>query len=511
MTDKYEHQRPLCEAISPAVAQLQWQHSVLLEPDYLSTWQAIEKATELANEVGTPCTLCVDSFSLPPRFYKRKKTVRFQLADEPVSRGEDTLEKFLPPFHSEAVYLDAVDHGPAPRRAPEPVTAGDSDGDAGGDTGGTGPERHESTSNFVNERHFLDRRLPDDFPHYLRHLQHLWRERSWRLPSDEYYRLSTWYIHHEFEPRWTTPRYVELEGDGQTWHQDILSAWRDQLHNDQTLNIAVVFPEPRDEPGARPVHGHLILVQGDPERAGGVVTVYPPSPDAHARFTWAVSLPRQLSGIELLQQVEMHYMLQHTTANIFHGWHEIPVNTIPNHWMMNGHSFVILFHSSPHAASSSVQPLGGALGSTDIPTGSADRPDSLELDDEEEADALSALSDSQESHESESAASFEDDLRGVHVFGLAHPHQHCFVRWSSYTSVLLDIVHALGIPRDTVIGFHDLAVMLSTWRKRQSFYNDKMTFLLVVLTNLSWWIRPSWPPPPVSLSSLAKYIDFLAS
>lgn len=109
MTDKYEHQRPLCEAISPAVAQLRWQHSVLSEPDYLSTWQAIEKATELANEVGTPSTLCVDSFSLPPRFYQRKKTVRFQLPDEPVSRGEDTLEKFLPPLHLEAAHPGAVD------------------------------------------------------------------------------------------------------------------------------------------------------------------------------------------------------------------------------------------------------------------------------------------------------------------------------------------------------------------------------------------------------------------
>ena len=109
MTDKYEHQRPSCEAICPFVAQLQWQHSVLLEPDYLSTWQAIEKATDLANEVGTSGTLCVDSFSLPPRFYKRKKTVRFQLADESVSRGEDTLEKFLPPLHLEAAHPGAVD------------------------------------------------------------------------------------------------------------------------------------------------------------------------------------------------------------------------------------------------------------------------------------------------------------------------------------------------------------------------------------------------------------------
>ena len=62
------------------------------------------------------------------------------------------------------------------------------------------------------------------------------------------------------------------------WHGALITAWRDQLHNDAVLNIAVVFPELRALRGTPPVHADLILTQGGPEQAGGITTVFPLRP-----------------------------------------------------------------------------------------------------------------------------------------------------------------------------------------------------------------------------------------
>ena len=97
MTDMYEHLRPNQEAYGFPALQMQWQHSTLQEDDFLSPWMAIERATDLALEVGAPSTMCVDTLSLPPKFCRRSKSVRFDLHEVQVIEGYDFVEKFQTP------------------------------------------------------------------------------------------------------------------------------------------------------------------------------------------------------------------------------------------------------------------------------------------------------------------------------------------------------------------------------------------------------------------------------
>jgi hypothetical protein len=87
--------------------------------------------------------------------------------------------------------------------------------------------------------------IPSGLPPYVHHLQSKWRESGTSPVTPERYRLRTWYIHHVHNPTWKIPRLVELHTDPLQWHHDILQQWRDQLHSDAVLNIAVVFPEVR--------------------------------------------------------------------------------------------------------------------------------------------------------------------------------------------------------------------------------------------------------------------------
>ena len=245
---------------------MHWCHSILTEPNFIAPWQAIEKASELAMEVGTSCKLKIECFSLPKRRHFADRIVRFQDQVQVFEAAEVKKE-----FHTFKAYDYQGLHRPPSWSLPRAMTIGDT-GSSGSRDHRTG-EQEEQTPH-----HFLHRRLPDDVPNYIHHLQHLWRERHVRILDGEYYRLRTWYIHHQHVRQWKRPRIVELEGDGTTWHGDVLQAWRDQLYNDEVLNIAVVYPEVRAQTD-RPVipHADLILVQGGFDRCGGITTVYHPS------------------------------------------------------------------------------------------------------------------------------------------------------------------------------------------------------------------------------------------
>ena len=116
--------------------------------------------------------------------------------------------------------------------------------------------------------------IPSGLPPYVHHLQSKWRESGTSPVTPERYRLRTWYIHHVHNPTWKIPRLVELHTDPLQWHHDILQQWRDQLHSDAVLNIAVVFPEVRALRQAQ-VHADVILIQGAHDRSGGLTTVFP--------------------------------------------------------------------------------------------------------------------------------------------------------------------------------------------------------------------------------------------
>ena len=443
VTDVYLRQWPLAGFdlnLDARANTMHWSHSVLMEKNFLSPWQAIDQASELALEIGSPDKLKVEYIQLPKRRHFAGRIVRFQEQVQ-VFEGEDIENE----FHTSQVPVRQGPRLPMKWHLPKEMMLGDTGSSSARDTGahdgsGSGPDYH-----------FLDRNLPFDTPNYIHHLQYLWRERHMRVEEGEYYRLRTWYIHHLHVRQWKRPRLVELEGDGATWHRDVLQAWRDQLHNDEVLNIAVVFPEVRAPSDRRVLpHADLILVQGGQERCGGLATVYLPDHSNEDHYTWAVSYARHLSGVEIIQGVEADQFSQTHEIRIYHDWTPIPVTLTPTHWMLNGHSFVIVVRDAQDTA-------GASSSAQQVHAGQ----DLAEAQDDPQVEQGAQL----ESAEEESATTDEeippiDQLQGVQVFGLErHPH-HCFVHWLSYNTILFEVLRATGIPRDAVVGYHYFAVPL---------------------------------------------------
>ena len=245
VTNAYQHQGPVATCDHQAVL-LHWSHTVLQEPFFTSPWMAIELAQDLAIEVGAWGPLRCEDFVLPPRRQKSKGTVKFEEVVE-VLQGKDFSGK----FHLQTTTINDLCHGFSPRRCPD---------DHRND--GCSPRQHESASSSslgtASTTHFLDRRLSLDVPGYIHHLQHLWRDNLLRLPEGQPYNVRTWYLHHVHQRVWTVPREVILSMQPEGWHGALITAWRDQLHNDAVLNIAVVFPELRALRGTPPVHADLM-------------------------------------------------------------------------------------------------------------------------------------------------------------------------------------------------------------------------------------------------------------
>ena len=70
MTALYVHQGPMPHdgppaMINPLAARLHWSHSITYERDFLSEWQAIERAGDLAADLGFSAELRIDSIVLP--------------------------------------------------------------------------------------------------------------------------------------------------------------------------------------------------------------------------------------------------------------------------------------------------------------------------------------------------------------------------------------------------------------------------------------------------------------
>ena len=454
VTEEYTRQWPMALSVSNLDVRantMHWCHSILMEQNFLSPWHAIEQASDLAIEVGTPCGSKVEFFKLPSKRHFADQIVRF--CDQVQVIEGDDIEK---EFHTSQV---PVHSGPWPSQSPttrwpspRSLMLGDTGSSGARDTGLSGQEDSQQPV-----FHFLDRRLPFETPNYIQHLQHLWRERHMRVLDGEYYRLRTWYIHHLHVRQWRRPRIVELEGDGTTWHWDVLQAWRDQLYNNEALNVAVVFPEIRNPAETHFLpHADLILVQGGHDRCGGLATVYLPNSAASELYTWAISFPRHLSGHEILQGAEADHFLQTHAVRIYHDWTPIPTTTTPTHWMLNGHSFVVVVNDVQSTASASSSALPAQADHAQRTTSEEPHQHSQDEDGAERP---------QEDIEEESTTSDEvvppiDQLQGVQVFGLGRHTHHCFVHWNSYNTILFEVLRSLGLQRDAAVGYHYFAVPL---------------------------------------------------
>ena len=311
---------------------LHWSHSVLSEPTFLNPWNAIEKATELAYELGEPDAIVVSTFALPRREKPVRPLRRISFNENvQVFQGKGQISE----FQAEWTYLVDSDSSLAAITVPVDPPGHHHHGHAQGSS-------TPSASSRSDLPHILDRRLPHDLPGYVHHLQQFWRDEYIRLQVDEPYHVRTWYLHHVHDRICKIPRIVRLAQDARLWHDALLRAWRDLLHNDEVLNIAVAFPRIRTGPNEI-THADLLLTQGDHQECGGIVTVYPPGQDDQLHYVCAASLPRHVSGVNILAGVEADDLLRSHACDLFHGGTPIPVTTMPTHHMANGHSFVAVF------------------------------------------------------------------------------------------------------------------------------------------------------------------------
>jgi len=419
---------------------LHWSHSVLSEPTFLNPWNAIEKATELAYELGEPDAIVVSTFALPRREKPVRPLRRISFNENvQVFQGKGQISE----FQAEWTYLVDSDSSLAAITVPVDPPGHHHHGHAQGSS-------TPSASSRSDLPHILDRRLPHDLPGYVHHLQQFWRDEYIRLQVDEPYHVRTWYLHHVHDRICKIPRIVRLAQDARLWHDALLRAWRDLLHNDEVLNIAVAFPRIRTGPNEI-THADLLLTQGDHQECGGIVTVYPPGQDDQLHYVCAASLPRHVSGVNILAGVEADDLLRSHACDLFHGGTPIPVTTMPTHHMANGHSFVAVFQDLTEGRH------GRGLHQDDpraASTVTTDHDQSGEIPNDVQEEMSAAAEDAEESPAVQSSSFDEEELQGLQIFGLNRSPHHCFVRWRTYNVILFDILQNIGLHRDLAVGYH---------------------------------------------------------
>lgn len=447
MTNGYVHQWPqMCFDVEAIC--LHWSHSILSEPTFLNPWNAIERATDLAFELGEPDAIVVSTFALPRRRRPTCTSKRISFFENvQVFQERDESQE----FHTEWMHLNDCTFPRDIITVPKMMPGHDS---------GDFAKRSSapSASSPSDLPHVLDRRFPPDLPGYVHHLQQFWREEHIRMQPDEFYHVRTWYLHHVHDRICKIPRIVRLESDPRSWHNTILRSWRDSLHNDEPLNIAVAHPRVRTG-HVEPVQADLLLTQGEHDVCGGIVTVYPPGHHDQDHYIWATSLPRHVSGFQILAGVEADVLLQSHACDLFHGAITIPVTVLPTHYMANGHSFVAVFQdlggSNPSQAPAQVSMQMSHVAQTEDRSHVDTAQNLLDGLPDDHPDVASPVHEEVEESSAAASSSFdEEDLQGVQIFGLNRPVHHCFVRWRTYNVILFDILHNVGLHRDLAVGYH---------------------------------------------------------
>ena len=291
------------------------------------------------------------------------------------------------------------------------------------------------------------------------------------LDSDGAMRIRTWYVHHVNLQRTFTSKILEFHEDWRRWIPDLLSSWREHFQPLEAVDFHVVTPDPYKGYLTEIVHADLIISQGNwARRFPGLVTTHyqgrfaPP----HA-FAAAASFAHTVSGVNIAtaaDALDWCHSPQHR-CSITYGWNQIPFNHAPMHRMQAGHGFSLIVHNALTVTCSSADAdFGGAQCSTvsDQPVASGDHPfeddhaddpalEEPERDFDPPQDPPPDEPDGADSHASIHSA----DL-GVLVYRLNAPEAHCFATWTTYASILADIIHRLRLPSAQVRCFHRLAV-----------------------------------------------------
>lgn len=291
------------------------------------------------------------------------------------------------------------------------------------------------------------------------------------LDSDGVMYIRTWYLHHVNMQRSFHFKILEFHEDWRRWVPDLLGSWREYYQPLEAVEFTIITPDPYKGYLSRIVHADLIISQGNwaMRRPGLVTTHYhgrfaPP----HA-FAAAASFEDTISGASIASAadaLDWCHSPQHSCSITF-GWTHIPFNQMRVHRMQAGHGFTLVVNNAVASSQSIDDDTMGDLSqaassahqttSHEPPSGEAplDEPDY----DEHEGDFDPPDGPPPDGPDQDgSDASIHSSDLGVLVYRLNAPDGHCFATWTTYSSILDDIIHGLRLPRDQVRCFHRLAV-----------------------------------------------------
>ena len=314
-----------------AYCTLQWSHSILEEVNFLSPWQACERAVDQHISVcgfdvcsqlldGSKCHYDHIAFPavLPGRHVSFSNHIELLLESEEGKISEVVLthnqleswydkpwslrpdcKAVVEPLSSLAVLIptcyEAVSHSPF-------VTTSSSAHEESSPHVGRGVPPSATATLPVH----LDHAIYDMNNVWLMQLRIDWREHATVEHTDEgrILYVKTWYIHHHEARRCAQPRIVKLDYMDHLWLDDIREAWNDRLRAGEIMHITSVMPTP-PQPDDQTFMPHLIISQGSvPERVGTIMTARFIEEHRTQLLQEAISTPSWMCGsraVDLLQ------------------------------------------------------------------------------------------------------------------------------------------------------------------------------------------------------------------
>ena len=265
--------------------------------------------------------------------------------------------------------------------------------------------------------------------------------------SEGVLRLRTWYLHHQHHLVNFHSRTVELEEDWRRWADDIIGSWRTHLHAGASIFFHLVSPDPYRGYLGREFHCDIIITQGNdlPRRAGLTTVHYQGDQLEPHIYAVACSLEIVVSGRRLVEAADADQWCLNARhrCSISIGWQHIPFDFQRVHQVLNGNAFTILITKVPKIEE---RTSSARANDQEIPQQEHDY-------DEFAMDERTHPSPSRPRSPSSSSTQPEHEV-GVHVYRLDQPDAHCYVRWTDYRHILLDIIYCLGVARNDIVGLH---------------------------------------------------------
>ena len=262
--------------------------------------------------------------------------------------------------------------------------------------------------------------------------------------------LRSWYVHHRRVPEWNVPRDLQLHGHWRFWAADVLSAWNDQVVQDEDVALALVFPNPPRNNVFEPILFDVLVMQGLdlPRRACLATVIRHHDPQQRAERSLAISLPHLVSAKYIAARAHLTQDCHLHDCTVRHGRQYLEWNDRPLHDARDGQSFVIR-RLSAHAVASAAQ-AGVNPGSVDDPNPLEDEPvlggDDAAVDD---GDA-----------ESEASLASTVDRQAVYVHRLGHPTSFGHADWSSHNAAIASVARIAEVPILDVVTIHPLQCVL---------------------------------------------------